>query len=76
MGGKIVDSKKYKEGITIVRRKRKKERKKNRVITLKMMIFGLLWAILFLSLKEDDLRAANLDPSSLEKQRRSSQRLP
>jgi hypothetical protein len=59
-----------------VKKKRKKERKKNRVITMKMMIFGLLWAILVLSLKEDGLRAAKLNPSSLKKQRRSSQRLP
>ena len=58
--------------------RRKKERKKNRVITMNMMIFGLLWAILVLSLKEDGLRAAkpNPYPSSLKKQRRSSQRLP
>ncbi|PLW43886.1 hypothetical protein PCANC_09644 [Puccinia coronata f. sp. avenae] len=34
------------------------------------MIFGLLWAILALSLKEDGLRAAKLNPSSLKKQRR------
>jgi hypothetical protein len=40
-----------------------------------LIISGLLWSILFLSLKEDGLRAAKLNPSSLEKQRRSSQRL-
>ena len=56
--------------------KREEGKKKNRVITKKMMIFGLLWAILVLSLKEDGLRAAKLNPSSLKKQRRSSQRLP
>jgi hypothetical protein len=58
-------------------KKRGKGEKKNRVITLIMkMISGLLWAILVLSLKEDGLRAAKLNPSSLKKQRRSSQRLP
>jgi hypothetical protein len=41
-----------------------------------MMIFGLLRAILVLSVKEDGLMAAKLNPSSLKKQRRSSQRLP
>jgi hypothetical protein len=41
-----------------------------------MKISGLLWAILCLSLKEEGLRAAKLNPSSLEKQRRSSQRMP
>jgi hypothetical protein len=57
--------------------KRRKGEKKNRVITLIMkMISGLLWAILVLSLKEDGLRAAKLNPSSLKKKRRSSQRLP
>ena len=76
MGGTIVDSRKDKERTTIVKKKRKEERKKNRVITMKMMIFGLLWDILVLSLKEDGLRAAKLNPSSLKKQRRSSQRLP
>jgi cytoplasmic iron level regulating protein YaaA (DUF328/UPF0246 family) len=65
MGGTIVDSRKDKERTTIVEMKRKKEGK-NRVITLIMkMISGLLWAILVLSLKEDGLRAAKLNPSSL-----------
>jgi hypothetical protein len=44
-----------------------RKRKKNRVMTLKMMIFGLLWVILFLSLEED-----GFNPSSLKEQRRSS----
>jgi hypothetical protein len=57
MGGTIVDSRKDKKTKTIVERKRKEERKMNRVINLKMIIFGLLWAILFLSFKEDGLRA-------------------
>ena len=52
-----------------------KKEERNRVITLMMMISGLQWAILLLSLKEDGLRAARLNPSSLKKQRRSSQRL-
>jgi hypothetical protein len=43
---------------------------------MNMMIFVLLWAILVLSLKEDVLRAAKLNPLSFKKQRRSSQRLP
>ena len=60
-----------------MKKKRWKGEEKNRVITLIMkMISGLLWAILVLSLKEDGLRAAKLNPSSLKKQRRSSQRLP
>jgi hypothetical protein len=75
-GGTIVDSKKDKDRATIVRRKRGQEKKKNRVITLNMMISGLLWALLLLSFKEDGLRAAKLNPSSLEKQRRFSLRLP
>jgi hypothetical protein len=43
---------------------------------MKMMILGLLWDILALSLKEDGLREAKLNPSSLKKVRMSSQRLP
>lgn len=46
------------------------------MINLFMIIKGLLWAILCLSFKEAGLRAAKLNPSSLEKQRSSSQRLP
>jgi hypothetical protein len=46
------------------------------MMIMMMIISGFLWAILVLSLKEDGLRAAKLNPSSLKKQRRSSQRLP
>jgi hypothetical protein len=76
MRGTIVDSKKDKERITIVGKKWRKRKKRNRVMTLMMMIPSLLWAILLLSLKEDGLRAAKLNPSSLDKQRRFSLRLP
>jgi hypothetical protein len=54
-----------------------KERGKKLMMMMMMMIIsGLLWDILVLSLKEDGLRSAKLNPSSLKKQRRSSQRLP
>jgi hypothetical protein len=73
MGGTIVDSRGIRKGQLLCRRR--EEREKN-IMKKKMMISGLLWEILCLSLKEDDLREAKLNPSSLEKQRRSSQRLP
>jgi hypothetical protein len=76
MGGTIVDSRKDKERKKYCDEGKKEQRKMDRVITLMMKISGLLWAILSLSLKEDGLRAAKLNPSSLEKQRMSSQRLP
>jgi hypothetical protein len=52
------------------------EREGRRRMKKMMMISGLLWEILCLSLKEESLRESKLNPSSLEKQRRSSQRLP
>jgi hypothetical protein len=65
-----------KERKTIVEKKRKKKKERNRVDKFVYGNKGLLWDYLCLSFKEFGLRAAKLNPSSLEKQRRSSQRLP
>jgi hypothetical protein len=73
MEGTIVDSRGIRKGKLLCRRR--EEREKN-IKKKKMMISGPLWPILCLSLKEEGLRVAKLNPSSLEKQRRSSQRLP
>jgi hypothetical protein len=54
----------------------RKEKKGRRMTIIMMMINGLLWAFLSLTIKEVGLREAVLDPSSLKKQRRSIQRLP
>ena len=72
-GGTMVDSRGIRKGQPFCRRR--EEREKN-IMKKMMMISGLLWEILCLSLKEEGLRAAKINSSSLERQRRSSQRLP